>query len=505
LFERPTVAGLAEAVVEAMGAGAGAGAGVAAEITRADREASLPLSYAQQRLWFLEQLEPGGNTYNVPVGVRLSGALEVEALRQTLQEVVRRHEVLRTRFVEVGGQPVQVIEQALELALAVEDVSELAGVERVAAQEAQAGFDLEHGPLLRVRLLRLSAEEHVLLLTMHHIISDGWSMSVLVREVAGLYEAYRHGEASPLPELALQYADFAVWQRQWLESGVLAEQMGYWRQQLGGELPPLQIATARVRELGGSQHGAGEHLMLSAELSEQLKSLSRREGVTLFMLLLAAWQTLLYRYTGHTDVVVGTDVANRTRLETEGLIGFFVNQLVLRTDLSGDPSFRELLARVRAVCLSAYAHQDVPFEKLVEELQPHRQLSRSPLFQVKFVLQNMPSETLELSDLKLSTIAREGGNAKLDLSFLISDRADGISGTLEYSRELFDAETISRMLGHYETLLHSIVANPEARLKRLDLLTHAEKEQQALNEMQQQELALKKLIVARRRVVSLQN
>ena len=245
--------------------------------------------------------------------------------------------------------------------------------------------------------------------------------------------------------------------------------------------------------------------MLSAELSGQLKALSRREGVTLFMLLLAAWQTLLYRYTGHTDVVVGTDVANRTRLETEGLIGFFVNQLVLRTDLSGDPSFRELLARVRAVCLSAYAHQDVPFEKLVEELQPHRQLSRSPLFQVKFVLQNMPSETLELSDLKLSTIAREGGNAKLDLSFLISDRADGISGTLEYSRELFDAETISRMLGHYETLLHSIVANPEARLKRLDLLTHAEKEQQALNEMQQQELALKKLIVARRRVVSLQN
>jgi non-ribosomal peptide synthetase component F len=323
--------------------------------------------------------------------------------------------------------------------------------------------------------------------------------------VAGLYEAYRHGEASPLPELALQYADFAVWQRQWLESGVLAEQMGYWRQQLGGELPPLQIATARVRELGGSQHGAGEHLMLSAELSEQLKSLSRREGVTLFMLLLAAWQTLLYRYTGHTDVVVGTDVANRTRLETEGLIGFFVNQLVLRTDLSGDPSFRELLARVRTVCLGAYAHQDVPFEKLVEELQPHRQLSRSPLFQVKFVLQNMPSETLELSNLKLSTIAREGGNAKLDLSFLISDRADGISGTLEYSRDLFDAETISRMLGHYQTLLHSIVANPEARLKRLDLLTHAEKEQQALNEMQQEELALKKLIVARRRVVSLQN
>ena len=434
-------------------------------------------------MWILEQLEPGRSTYNVPLGVRLSGALEVEALARTLQEVVRRHEVLRTRFGVSGGKPRQIVEPESRVRLEVMDLqaetaaAQQAAVEREAAQEAQAAFDLEQGPLLRVRLLRLGAQEHVLLVTMHHIISDGWSMSVLLREVAVLYEAYSTGRESPLPELRIQYADFAVWQRQWLESGVQEQQLEYWRRQLGGELATLELPVDHGRGMVGSNRGGRRLFAVEAELSQQLKELSRREGVTLFMLLLAVWQTLLYRYTGQTDVVVGTDVANRNRLQTEGLIGFFVNQLVLRTDLGGQPSFRELLGRVREVCLGAYAHQDVPFERLVEELQPERSLSQTPLYQVMFVLQNAPAGVLQLPGLRLSPVPAPVTTAKFDLVLTLVESAAGLSGTVEYSRDLFEEASMARLTGHYKQLLASVWAQPGEPVGRLNLLTAGEREQ----------------------------
>jgi amino acid adenylation domain-containing protein len=487
LFESPAIAELGAQVERALRGEAGAEVRAMVRVARvggaggAGAGGGLPLSYAQQRLWFLEQLEPGGSTYNVPVGVRLSGQLKVRALEETLSEVVRRHEVLRTRFAEEGGRAVQVVGEAAEVRLVVEELDGLSEEEREAevkrqlSQEAQRPFNLAQGPLLRVRLWRLSEEEHVLQLTMHHIISDGWSMSVLIKEVAVLYETYSRGEKSPLAELAIQYGDFAVWQREWLGSGVLEEQLEYWRGQLGGELPVLEMETDRQPSGLGSNGGAGQRLELGVELTEQLKEMSRREGVTLFMTLLAAWQTLLYRYTGQDDVIVGTDVANRNRMETEGLIGFFVNQLVMRTDLSGDPSFSELLKRVKEVCLGAYAHQDVPFEKLVEELQPERSLSLSPIYQVMFVLQNMPIGTLELSSLKLSNLENDSRTTKFDLVMLMTEEADGLSGTIEYSTDLFDSSSISRLAAHFKLLLDSIIANPLLPLSSLNLLSSSER------------------------------
>src|SRR6185369_9818538 len=334
----------------------------------ASREQELPLSYAQQRLWFLDQLAPGSLAYNIPLAVRLKGRLEVEALQRTLDEVVRRHEVLRTTFVEVNGAPVQVVAPAGQLPMPVLDLSELEEAEREVearqAAEAQQPFDLSVGPLLRVLLLRLSGEDHVVLFTMHHIITDGWSTGILVREVAALYEAYIEGRESPLPELEIQYADYAVWQREWLQGEVLAQQLAYWRQQLGEDLPVLQLPTDKPRPPVQSHRGQGVSFTLPAELTAELKKLSNAEGVTLYMTLLAAYKILLWRYSGQSDVVVGTPIAGRNHLAAEGLIGLFVNTLVLRTSLSGDPSFNELLDRVRDVTLGAYAHQDLPFEKL---------------------------------------------------------------------------------------------------------------------------------------------
>jgi amino acid adenylation domain-containing protein len=522
LFERPSVEEMSEEVERLRAAARvteGATEGTAegesgagpVTITRVEREdgARLPLSYAQQRLWFVEQLEPGLSTYNVPVGVRLRGQLDVSALERTLSEIVRRHEVLRTSFEVIQGEASQVIGEAQEMRLEVEDLSGSGEAEaemeaeRIGREEAGRGFELSGERLMRVRLLRVREEEHVLLLTMHHIISDGWSMSVLISEVAALYSAYCQGEDSPLAELQIQYADFAVWQRQWLESGVLARQLSYWRKQLGGALAVLELPTDYARPQVRSNRGASERVVVEREVSEALKEMSRREGVTMFMLLLAAWQTLLFRYSGQTDIIVGTDVANRNRGETEGLIGFFVNQLVMRTEMSGDPTFKELLQRVREVCLEGYAHQDVPFEKLVEELQPERALGVSPLFQVKLVLQNVPTETLELPGLKLSAWGRETNQAKLDLILLLAEGADGLSGTLEYSRDLFDAASIRKMLDHFATLLRSIVTQPEARIKKLEMLTEAEKQERLMNEIQQEEAALQKLVTARRRSIKL--
>src|SRR5438876_6669617 len=357
---------------------------------REDPAAAVSLSFAQQRLWFIEQMEPRTSTYNLPAAIRLSGRLDVTAMERALSEVVRRHESLRTRFAVVDGQPVQIIDPPQPLNLTVIDLSHLPENHREeetrqrSMEEAEWLFDLATGPLLRAELLRLAEEEHVMLLTMHHVVSDGWSVGVLVREVAALYEAFSQGRpSSPLEELAVQYSDFAVWQRRWLHGDVLERQLSYWREQLSDLPPLLELPTDRLRPRTQTCNVATQRFVLLERLSQDLRRLSRDEGVTMFMLLLAAYKVLLMRYTGQSDVWVGTPVANRTRVETEPLIGFFVNTLVLRTDLSGDPTFIELLERVSGTCLEGYAHQDLPFERLVEEVQPDRDLSHSPLFQVR--------------------------------------------------------------------------------------------------------------------------
>ena len=447
------------------------------------RDEVLPLSFAQQRLWFIEQLEPESATYNVPASLRLTGALDSDALQRTLSEVVRRHEVLRTTFVNYGGEPRQQITAEAQVALPLIDLSALASgaveaeVELLARAEAGRPFDLSVGPLLRVQLLRLSEEEHFVLLTLHHIISDGWSVGVLIEEAAMLYSAYSSDSSSPLPELPVQYADYAVWQRGWLQGAVLDEQLQYWRAQLADAPPVLALPTDHTRPTRSTQRGAREVCSVPAELAEALKRLSQAEGVTLYMMLLAAFEVLLYRYTQEEDLVVGTPIANRTQAETEGLIGFFVNTLVLRTRLSGELSYRELLGRVREVCLGAYAHQDLPFEKLVEELQPERRLNQAPLFQVMFTVENTPRLPLELGGVRLSSLDVDTETAKFDLLLSLHETAGSLSGTISYNAELFEAATIRRLLTHYQQLLEGIVSNPEARLSSLPLLSDAERVQ----------------------------
>ena len=364
-----------------------------------------PVSFAQQRLWFLDRLVPGNPLYNVFVAVHLRGRLNVAALQQTLNEVVRRHEVLRTTFAILDGQPVQVVVSGQSLSLPeidlrpVPEVQRQAQVKRLATAELQRPFDLTHGPLLRATLLLLREAEHVVLLTLHHIIADGWSMEVFMREVAVLYAAFVGGTPSSLPDLLIQYADFAHWQRQWLQGEMLEAQVAYWQQKLAKAPPRLELPTDQPRPAVLSSQGSRQSCGFPSALSEALKTLSRRVAVTPFMVLLAAYTVMLRYVTGGDDIVVGTDVANRNRAETEGLIGFFVNQLVLRTDLSGNPTFRELLGRVCKITLEAYDHQDLPFEMLVAALQPQRSLQHAPLFQVKLVLQPPPMESVELPGL----------------------------------------------------------------------------------------------------------
>ncbi|MDQ3942480.1 MAG: condensation domain-containing protein, partial [Actinomycetota bacterium] len=460
----------------------GSGASHGRAIPRRTERGPAPLSFAQERLWFLDQLEPGNPVYNRPAAVRLTGPLDVRALERGLSEIVRRHEILRTTFPAEAGRPVQRIAPPRPLSLTVTDLGGLpesereAQARRLAREETRRPFELARGPLLRASLLRLGDEEHVLLLTMHHIASDGWSDAVFFRELAALYEAFSTGEPSPLAELPIQYVDYTVWQRQWLAGEVLDEQLGYWKRQLA-DVSALQLPTDRPRPAVQTHRGARQELMLPGPLTEALKDLSRREGATLFMVLLAAFQALLARYSGQEDIAVGTPIAGRNRAETEGLIGFFVNTLVLRTDLSGDPTFRELLGRVRETTLEAYAHQDLPFEKLVEELEPQRDLSRTPLFQVMFALQNVPQQDPELADLTLSRLRVESGTAKFDLTLSMIEEAKGLKGSLEYNTDLFEAATIERMLGHFRTLLEGIMTEPERRISELPLLTEAERHQ----------------------------
>ncbi len=446
------------------------------------RAGARPLSLAQERLWFLDQLEPGNIAYNMVAAFRLKGQLNRIALENSLNEIVRRHEVLRTTFSIVDEQPVQVVSSSLNLPLAVVEIGDHPETERetetrrLVAEEAQRPFDLGRGPLLRAQLLRLDDDDHFFLVTMHHIVSDGWSMGVFFSELSVLYEAFSEGKPSPLRELPIQYADYAVWQRDWLQGEVLEKQVSYWRKHLLG-VATLQLTTDHPRPAVQSYRGARQSLILSKELSSGLKDLSRNEKATLFMTLLAAFQTLLHRYTGQDDIAVGSPIANRARVEIEPLIGFFVNTLVMRGDLSGDPPFRQLLVRIRAVALAAYNHQDVPFEKLVKELHPERNLSHSPLFQVALALQNVPSRPMELLGLTVNPVERADAGAKFDLFLSVADEPQGLRATMEYSTDLFDAATISWLLGHFQILLQGIVADPNRRLSELPILTKAEKYQ----------------------------
>ncbi len=468
-----------------------------APIVPMGRDGNLPLSFAQQRLWFLDQLVPNNPFYNVPAALRLTGALNFVALQQTFNEIVRRHEALRTTLALVSGQPVQRIAAAFHLPINLVDLrilpqeSRQNEANRLTAQEAQRSFNLSTDLLLRVTLLQLDDAEYLLMLNMHHIVSDGWSIGVLIQELGALYTAFAREKPSPLPPLSIQYADFAKWQREWLQGEVLETQLAYWRQQLNG-IYMLNLPTDRPRPAIQSYRGKRQFLQLPKQLSEALETLSQREGVTLFMTMLAAFQTLLYHYAQQEDIVVGSPIANRNRSEIEALIGFFVNSLVLRTDLSGNPTFRELLNRVKEIALGAYAHQDVPFEKLVEELHPDRALNQNPLFQVAFALQNAPGNGLELPELTLSPQQLDVETARFDLEFhlwerspnsnespsnkLWVDSSEGISGMVIYSADLFDEATISRMLGHFQTLLESIVANPEQRIANLQYLSAKERD-----------------------------
>ncbi|MFP2912829.1 condensation domain-containing protein, partial [Pyxidicoccus sp. 3LFB2] len=481
LFEARTVAALATRIEAALQAHRDVGQHP--PLRKLPRTDTLPLSFAQQRLWVLDRLEPDSPLYNMPAVLRLHGTLDVPALEKTFDAALRRHEGLRATFHTAQGMTVQRIASDVALALPVVDVSTVppdareAEVERRILNEVKRPFDLSRAPLMRVLLLKLAEREHVLVLTMHHIISDGWSMDILIREMAAIYEAFTAGRASPLPELAFQYADFAAWQRQWLEGAVLQRQLGWWRQQLDGIPQLLQLPTDKPRPTVRTYRGATRVLTLPAQLATSLRELSQREGVTLYMTLLAAFDVLLARYSGQTDIVVGTDIANRTHAETEGLIGFFINQLVMRTKLEGDPTFRELLGRVREASLGAYAHQDVPFEELVRELNPERSLGHAPLFQVKLVLQNQPRSRLDLPDLTMEMVPSEHHTSKFDLTLSFNEIEQGLAAFCEYSTDLFEAATIERMMGHLKTLLESAVAAPGQRLSQLPMLPASERQQ----------------------------
>ncbi|MGV0104585.1 Non-ribosomal peptide synthetase [Nostoc sp. DSM 114160] len=447
------------------------------------RDAELPLSYAQQRLWFLDQFEPNSPFYNIPMALRLVGNLDRVALEQSLQEIIHRHEALRTNFITVDGKPSQIIQTETTWTVSVVDLKYLSTTEReitsqqLAQQQVTQPFDLAKEALIRATLVVLNETEHVLLVCMHHVVSDGWSMGVFVQELAALYDAYAQGQPSPLAPLPIQYADFAIWQRNWLQGEVLQSQLNYWQQQLQDAPALLSLPTDRPRPAVQTYHGTHQEFALSLELTSKLTKLSQEQGCTLFMTLLAAFDTLLYRYTGTEDILVGSPIANRDRSEIEGLIGFFVNTLVMRTSLTGNPSFSELLTRVRSMAMEAYSHQNLPFEMLVEALQPERNLSHTPLFQVMFVLQNAPTSELGLTGLTVNRLPIKGTTSRFDLTLSMENTATGLAGWWEYNTDLFDASTIERMTSHFVTLLEGIVANPEQRISQLPLLTAVEQQQ----------------------------
>ncbi len=473
LFESPTIAGLSEHLQAGR-------RDKLPPITPINREDSLCLSFAQQRLWFLDQLEGENATYNMFGAVRLDGFLSAAALEQSLQAIVQRHETLRTTFPTVDGKPLVQL-SVTRYQLPVINLQPLPNDQqnterqRLVNEAAVRPFDLSWGPLFRIALLQLSSNSHVLLVTMHHIISDGWSIGIFINELSQLYEAFSQQRPSPLPALSIQYVDFAHWQRQWLAGERLEKQLNYWKKQLAGAPALLELPTDHPRPPVQGFRGATEHLQLTPEITRQLKTLSQQTGTTLFMTLLSAFATLLSRYSGQADIIIGSPIANRTHSQIESLIGFFVNTLVLRLEFEDNPRFDELLNRVRQVALDAYAHQDIPFEQLVEELQPDRTLSHNPLFQVMLVFQNTPTSTLTLRDLSVTLLENDNLTTKFDLNFHWLESSQGLVGILYYNTDLFNQATITRMLGHFQTLLEDIVTAPEKRLSTLRLLTETER------------------------------
>ncbi len=479
MFDAPTVRQMAAIVDRARREG---DSPLPPPLVRVPRDRPLPLSFVQQRLWVIDRLQPGNPVYNIPRILRMKGSLNLDALQKALHEIVRRHESQRTVFPASGGEPVQVITDTLPAPVTLEDLSGLpeeereAEARRLAGEEARRPFDLINGPLARHRLLRLAPDDHIFLLTVHHIISDGWSAGIFFQELSALYEAFTRGKPSPLPALAIQCADYAVWQRQWLRGEVLTKLVAWWREHLKGAPPVLELPADRPRSEKLSYQGASEIVPFSPELASTLNAFSRKEDVTLFITLLAGFQALLSRLTNQEQIVVGTDVANRTAVEVEPLIGCFINVLALHTDLSGNPTFRELLGRVRKVALGAWAHQDIPFDKLVEELQPERSSSRNPIVQVLFVMQNIPAPKREMAGLELVSFPMPVKYSKFDLAVFMTEREGKLSGYWVYSSDLFDRATILRFAGQFERLLTNAAAAPDTRISDLEMFSEEEKE-----------------------------
>jgi hypothetical protein len=446
------------------------------------RDKSLPLSFSQERLWFIDQLQSSKALYNEYSALRITGNLNVLAFERALSEIVRRHEVLRTSFQSVNGTPIQVIHPEATINMNLVDLQQPKEKERqtllieLAQQEAITPFNLEIAPLVRCSLLQLSTIEYVLLTTMHHIVSDVWSTRVFIQELSSLYQAFCAGEPSPLPKLPIQYADFAVWQRQWLSGEVLETQLNYWLCQLDGAPKLLQLPTDRPRPTVQTYRGATQSFTLNTDLTQKLQTLSRESGTTLFMTMLAAFATLLYRYSGQSDILIGSPIANRNRSEIESLIGFFVNTLVLRTHFEDNPSFENLLARVKETTLKAYEHQDVPFEQVVAALRPQRSLSYSPLYQVWFVLHNTPISPLELPGVTITPLRQNLETSRCDLLLSMAQTEKGFESFWQYNTDLFDNTTIVRMTEHLHNLLEGIIANPQAKVRELPLLKESEKQ-----------------------------
>jgi amino acid adenylation domain-containing protein len=483
LFADVSIAELAKQILEQISDSVFvASANISNNICAIERKHTLhPLSFGQQRLWFINQLQPGNSAYHIPIAIEIKGNLDVAILGSCINEIVNRHEILRTSFEIVNASPVQKIASAVTIALPKLDLRHLSDqeqhteIQKLSLEEVQLPFDLGQPPLLRLKILHLGTDKSILLLTLHHIIADGWSIKILIRELSVLYQAFSTGKPSPLPELPIQYIDFAFWQRKSLQNEVIESHLAYWKYQLSTQPSVLELPTDCPRQPVQTYRGAQQKFRLTKSLSNKIKQLSQKQGVTLFMTLLAAFNTLLYRYTGQDDIIVGSPIANRNNTQIESLIGCFVNTLVLRTNLDGSPSFQELIERVRKVAIDAYVHQDLPFEKLVE-LQPSRDLSYHPLFQVMFVLQDSQLSNVNLPSLSWKTVELDSGTAKFDIFLSIIDSEEGLMGTLEYNSDLFNPDTVISMVEHFQTLLQAIVLHPDECISRLPLLTPAQRQ-----------------------------
>ena len=506
LFESPSIAELAKRLDNARREEQGM---VPPAITPVSRDGDLSLSFAQERLWVLDQIEPNNPLHNIPRTLRLRGALRIAALERALNEIVRRHESQRTTFAVKDGCPVQIIASSLTIPLVTRDLSRLpeshreTEARRVLIEGTMRPFDLQRGPLVRADLLHMADDDHILQITMHHIISDAWSAGIFLEELGALYEAFIAGRPSPLPEPKVQYADYAAHERNWLQGEVLEKQLIFWRQQLKGIPSILELPLDHPRPKARTFAGAYETLHIPLEGLQAIKKLSRQEGTTLFMTLMAVFQVLLSKYSGEEQIVVGTDLANRTMPETERMIGFFINLLAVRTDLSGDPTFRELVRRVRGRLLEAYAHQEVPFPKIVQEIQPERSTTHNPIVQVLFVMQNTPRTKRELADLRVEPFEVTVTTSKFDMAVFVAERPDGLICYWVYSTELFEQATIRRMLRHFTNLLQNALAQPDTHLSALAMLGAEEVEQQKAEKQERKQSQSRKLKATAPAAVSL--